>query len=326
MGRRSPTGKMAKKKAEKGSTSSLTGKTVVDNHTDGSSSENDSDDDSTQSCQKCDKNVCPMDNALQCDRCHSWNHVGCVGVTKKAYETLCELKTTMWFCKGCFKVAKQEMEGANALKNSIKSVKDDLVAIKAELMKKNTTTGTEVVAAEINDIKSEAKQDLEGKLESVMKEREDVERRKLNIIIHGLPEKRTDGSEQSDVEALRETCSKLLNIPEVQATQLTRLGSKEAPRSYREKNGSSVRPWVRPLLVKLKDEDTKYKMLRATKELRNKESHIYITMDLTPKQREAERELRNKCKMINVQNKDGDTEAYIRRGQIAFRAKKSRER
>ena len=325
MGRRSPTGKMTKKKAEKGSSSS-TGKTVVDNHTDGSSTENDSDDDTTQSCQKCDKNVCPMDNALQCDRCHSWSHVGCVGVTKKAYETLCELKTTMWFCKGCFKVAKQEMEGASALKNSIKSVKDDLAAIKMELMKKSTITGTEVAATGSNSAKSEVKQDLEGKLESVMKEREEVERRKLNIIIHGLPEKRTDGTERSDVEALRETCCELLNIPEVQATHLTRLGGKEAPRSYREKNGSSVRPWVRPLLVKLKDEDTKYKMLRATKELRNKESHIYITMDLTPKQREAERELRNKCKMLNEQNKESDTEAYIQRGQIAFRAKKSRER
>ena len=78
--------------------------------------------------------------------------------------------------------------------------------------------------------------------------------------------------------------------------------------------------------MKLKDEDTKYKMLRATKELRNKESRIYITMDLTPKQREAERELRNKCKMLNEQNKESDTEVYIQRGQIAFRAKKSRER
>ena len=324
MGKKSPKGKRAKKKAEKVSTSSPTGEALEDDHTDVTST--DSEDDTTQSCQKCDKKVCPLDNALQCDRCHSWSHIGCVGVSKKVYEGLRELKTTMWFCKGCFKIAKQDMEGASALKNTIKSMKDDLVTIKTELTKKGTTTEKEAVAAENGSTKVEAKQDIEGKLESVMKEREEVERRKQNIIIHGLPEKRADGTERSDVEALRETCCELLNIPEIEVAQLTRLGGKETPRSYREKNASSVRPWVRPLLVKLKDEDTKYKILRATRELRNKETNIYITVDLTPKQREAERELRNQCKMFNEQNKSGDTEAYIQRGQMAFRAKKSRER
>ena len=335
MAKKSPKGKLAKKKANKGSTSSPIGK-VAEDQTDFSSADNDSEDDTAQSCLKCDKNVCPLDNALQCDRCHYWSHVGCVGVSKKAYETLCELKTTMWFCKGCYKQAKYDMEGISAVKTSMKSMKDELVAIKTELVKKNTTCVREQITEQIgeqtgdtvasNNNKTETKQDLEGKLESVIKEREEVEKRKKNIIIHGLPEKRANGTERSDAEALKETCRELLNITEVEATQLTRLGGKEPPKSYRERPTNSDRPWIRPLLVKLKDEDAKYTMLRANKELRNKETHVYITADLTPKQREVEKETRSKCKLFNEHNKDGDTEAYIQRGQMAFRTKKSRGR
>ena len=50
MGEKAQREKMQKKKAEKGSTSSFTGKTVVNDHIDGSSIENDSDDDN-HGCQ-----------------------------------------------------------------------------------------------------------------------------------------------------------------------------------------------------------------------------------------------------------------------------------
>ena len=289
---------------------------------DSSSSDSDGEDESVQLCLKCEKNVCPLDNALQSEKYHYWSHIGCVGITKKAYETLQELKTTMWFCKGCFKTAKQDIEGATTFKSNMRAMKDELVAIKSEIVKKNTNereAATETKATTTGG----TKQDLEGKLEGVIKEREEVEKRKRNIIVHGLPEKRADGTERNDTDALKEMCRDI-NIPEVEVFQLTRLGSKEPPQSYREKTGSSDRPWTRPLLVKLKDEDTKFKILRAARELRSKLSHAYITADLTPKQRDAERELRKKCKTYNKQNKDGESEAYILREQMAFRAKRSR--
>ena len=163
---------------------------------------------------------------------------------------------------------------------------------------------------------------LGGKLDEVLKEREEIEKRKLNLVIHGLPETNMEGNNIQDPVAFSALCTEYLKIEEVVVESMVRLGPKSPPKERRSGESKNDRPWIRPLKVTLKDNISKYKILRAAPALRDIERGIYITPDKTPKQREDEVKLRETCKKYNEEHKDQDQEAYIHRGEMAFRERR----
>ena len=83
------------------------------------------------------------------------------------------------------------------------------------------------------------------------------------------------------------------------------------------------RPWIRPLKVTVSDVQTKFKILKASPELKSLKAVIYITPDKTAKQREHERQLREQCRKYNEEHQDDNTEAYIKQGKMVFRPRKT---
>ena len=52
-------------------------------------------------CLSCMKLVPEDSQAMQCDLCHRWAHIGCVGVTKAAYKLAGKLEGFQWLCPRC---------------------------------------------------------------------------------------------------------------------------------------------------------------------------------------------------------------------------------
>lgn len=52
-------------------------------------------------CLTCTKLVPEDSQAMQCDLCHRWAHIGCVGVTKAAYKLAGKLEGFQWLCPSC---------------------------------------------------------------------------------------------------------------------------------------------------------------------------------------------------------------------------------
>ena len=75
--------------------------------------------------------------------------------------------------------------------------------------------------------------------------------------------------------------------------------------------------------VTVSDVQTKFKILKASPELKSLKAVIYVTPDKTAKQREQERQLRAQCKKYNEEHQGDDTEAYIKQGKVVFRSRKT---
>lgn len=126
---------------------------------------------------------------------------------------------------------------------------------------------------------SEEKQDDTFKFEEVVREVQERERRKCNLMIFGAEEVRSVGNagERSREEKIRigEILNYLESDLDISECSLVRLGKYDP-------NGAKPRP----IKIKLKSETEVYQVVRKAKNLRNNRdfSKIRLSVDRTPKQ------------------------------------------
>ena len=122
------------------------------------------------------------------------------------------------------------------------------------------------------------------------------ERRKSNLIFHNVPESGDDNT------AIKEIIEKELNVRDCEVVKSVRLGQKNNQRQ-------------RLLLVSVNGERTKWNILKAAPKLLHSSTSdkIYISPDLTPKEREVNKQLRDELKRCKS---SGEKNLSIRRGKI----------
>ena len=224
------------------------------------------------------------------------------------------------------KIKVMEMEVMQKISEQCANV-ETVLGQQKEVVKETKKTYSEIAQGNLGSQKSETAivEKVGGKLSEVMNEREEIEKRRLNVIVHGLPETNggKDGSVQGDREAFEALCLEQLKVDGIRYESAVRLGRKPSQEGENEDGaGRATRPWIRPLKIQLSDAISKMKIMRALPELRKENSKTYITHDKTPKQREAERNLKEKCKKYNEEHPKGEVEAFIQRGEMAFRERK----
>ena len=177
---------------------------------------------------------------------------------------------------------KNAIEHAKAVEQSVKQHK----ATYAEAVKGTCSEVTNIVKAQLagipkvsqsNDTKTV--QDLSKVLDDHM----DKERRKANLVIHNLPEQEgTSVSERSakDMSSVSTMVKDIMRI-HVTLSKSFRVG-KRMPEKHRL------------LIVTLENPASKHDILKGARQLRHSDmySNVYITPDLTQKEREAGRKLR----------------------------------
>ena len=220
------------------------------------------------------------------------------------------------------KLKAMEQEVINKLSEQCANV-EIVLGQQKEVVEETKKTYSEIAQKSLGPLKSETviAESVTGKISEVMLERAEIEKRQLNLIVHGLPETSPAGAELSDREAFESLCLEKLKVEGIQYKQVARLGSKTPSLHMRQANAEQQRPWIRPLRVELSDATSRLKILRALPKLREEGSTTYITADKTPKHR-AEKVLEDQCRKYNMKHTNETIEAYIKRGEVAYREKK----
>lgn len=286
-----------------------------------------------EKCGKCNAAVGKKEQGVACEACETWFHAACVNIDAALYGNMQKLMNLHWFCDDCndsvIKTVKdishlqkrqEELEqGHKSLQSSLFTVMSDIKDLKGEIIEisnylksnhgevnkgdiekqvKELTTACINDGPWVNNVKREMEEGISAVKED-MEESLEIERRKYNLVIHGIPEE----SLEKDKEELAEILGSGLSIdPDRHVEMMMRLG--------RVSEGK-----LRPLRIKLKTMEGRKEILTRAKNLRNIDRYkrLFITPDLTKKQQEMDKALRMKLKEIR---EGGDREAKINNGKI----------
>ena len=144
-------------------------------------------------------------------------------------------------------------------------------------------------------------------LSKVLDDHLDKERRKGNVVVHNLPEQAGDTLSDRSAKDVSEFSSMIRDVMKLNVS---------ASKSFRVGKKNQNRP--RLLIVTLDNPSAKHDILRGAPELRHttKYSNVYLTPDLTQKEREAGRKLREE---LAGRRRAGETNLVIRGGKITRR-------
>ena len=196
------------------------------------------------------------------------------------------------------------------IQHSFKKIQDDKVTY-AETVKGSCDAMQKVVKTiEAFPIlgKQQSTQPAEKTIAGVFDEFLDKEKRKLNVVLHNVPEsqgesfsERTEQDKMKFIEVIRDGMR--LNVKVTKAFRV----------------GKSTPEKPRLLIVGLENAEVKIEVLKLASQLRETEKwhDIYITPDLTWKEREEGRRLREE---LRRRTSAGETNLVIRRGRIISRA------
>ena len=265
-------------------------------------------------CLKCNAHVKKNDHAIQCTLCDIWVHQKCV-VPEMSMETfnllVAQVKQnggTFWACISCrsFKakldkrltLLERKVEDIDeTVKGHDTSIKDLEKEVKE--LKKNTSKATN--AAEIQTVKDDAS-------DAVLTELEEREKRKANIIVHGIEESGaevTDGRIRKSADLVKlQSLADSLNL-EIQLSTSLRYSKRLG-----EKSDTSTKP--RPLMLSFKNVNDKTSLLENSAKLKELEEwkSVSLVQDLTKKQRQHEQSLRAKCDAKNEERSEEEAKNW----------------
>ena len=147
---------------------------------------------------------------------------------------------------------------------------------------------------------------IERKIEEKIGEKHEQEERANNIVFFNLKESQSGdikAARQEDLQKATEVLRTIVDIDEEEIEEPVRLGKKgERPRCLR---------------MKIKNLEKKKEIINKAKKINRKETpqseRIYINQDLTPAQREEERNLR---KELKDRKAAGEKNLFIRNNKI----------
>jgi len=284
-------------------------------------------------CLVCNKAVLKKDKGIECEICLNWVHAGCANMSDEVYTFLKENKNAHWYCEGCNRGVAPVLEqlvGLHArqdkMEQDLSTVKQDVVNIKKELHETGVKLETAIEAkllevvedrleSTVGDRVNKMKQSLDdgmvafekkvsSAVETTVKELQNdvsesiqIERRKRNIVIHGVQE----SDNTSDKDLVYEILSKGLKLDPLRyVEEIQRIGQRK------EK--------VRPIRLKVISLEGKNEILRRAKMLKNEGfEKVFLQPDLTVKQQGVDKKLRDELKRLRS---TGETDIKIKSGKI----------
>ena len=154
---------------------------------------------------------------------------------------------------------------------------------------------------------------ISTRTQDTVDEEAEKNRRKTNVIVHGLPESSAQDSAERETDDLGMVSTMLhaIKCDDVEVGQVVRLGKRP------ESASSSELQKPRPLKLVFRTEDHRTQVLKSAKNLRREEEGVWkgvhIHADLTMKEREARRKLVSEMKQ---RKEEGETDLIIAQGRI----------
>ena len=273
------------------------------------------------SCVSCKKSA--RDDAIQCEMCGDWEHKQCAKVSDELYVVLDKVPDNVkFFCTPCSSVVPRVLKFYNDMNDCTKVVNEKISFLENKLsqgltnISKQFSEQLKIIESKLADApvvmdqetsQSQSKPVTVDTASKIVDEYRDREMRKSNIIIFNIPEPKSVDSAQWKKEdiAVINAIAEELGSTALDFVGVVRLGAKSS-----DKN--------RPLKVQLNSLSQRRFLLMKAKELRKSKqfSNMYINPDLSYKERQALKELRQEL----VRRKTaGEKDIFIRRGQIVKR-------
>ena len=284
----------------------------------------------TSKCKDCSKVVSEKDKGIQCEICDEWRHTKCAGLPDDLYKHLESMECLHWYCSDCNKGVShlqhsvkivQEKQETMELKlsgvlSSIAELEDGLskANVKIDEMKSGLADGKVSVGWETR---------FDGKMEDKMKtvkedvsEQMEIERRKANVILHGVKEDNRNKQVESMDKVLNLVDSK--SDDHILVEEIFKEGLHlDATRHIVEvqRIGRYVDGRSRPIRVKLLSSEARFEILKRAKDLKDhdKFGKVFLSPDLTRKQQVVEKDLRDNYKRLRG---EGHSNLKIRSGKI----------
>lgn len=281
--------------------------------------------DDDNNCPSCAEEV--VDDGVQCQWCGDWEHFKCAKISKQEYDMLSlNSPRIMFFCCECqpkvnsaFEFfdkmyARQDLfdKRLQRIEHKLNSLSEGVCEVQeGSELSTNTSDDNSVLPKPglLPRVESLSVGGISSAVASVISEEKDKDKRKLNLILHNVVEPTADDGQtrkKEDIDHVSDIFHKSLGVP-VQITNAIRLG----------KRGD------KPRLLKVSVDSLKSKasILRNCTKLRGKDvpgrwSKVFITPDMTPKEREQNKSLRNQLADLNKNGR----EYRIKNGQIVRRS------
>ena len=230
-----------------------------------------------KNCSSCEKAVTKREKTLICEGCERLLHTACESISSKTYEQLKDNKEISWYCNECKASIKQFRNKTRELEMENKGLRELLSEMKASLKKELK----EEIMMELKEHKEERV--LQKDIFRTVEDMEEKKKRCENLIIFHLPESSDDNPkkrEEDDTGRMGEILKTVLQADDCDITKSIRLG---------KKNSDTEKP--RPLLVKMRTEDQKWKVLKKAKLLRSAADVTIRKLRIAKDQTKAEREI-----------------------------------
>lgn len=243
-------------------------------------------------CRGCGKEFRDEDDVIGCDECDGWWHRECGEMSVADFKVISKIKSknVHWICPPCSIKPKESLH------------LEDIKKLMEKMFEEWTKTLEKKQDVKINDL-------VEVKVREALEEQKEAERRKGNLIIANVVESEEDGEE----ERMKEDRAKIIkhikrevDVKEEEVVKIVRLGRKDESRPNK------------PRLLKVvinsvaKTEDIIKKAFYMNKG-KPSEERIYINPDMTLKERERNKKLREEKR---EREGKGETNLRIRNGKI----------
>jgi hypothetical protein len=242
------------------------------------------------------KKVVDIGKAVKCEECKNWYHLQCAGLNTTVFNSLGKSNSQLyWRCIPCISKPISATPPAS-MDNKLDNILGLLLDMNSRIANLETTN-----TARDENIESMIDTKIDEKVHNVVREELERERRKLNLIIYGLEE----NDETDSISQIQSVMSAIKMESQEPPTHIIRLGEKKTGR---------IRP-TRITVGAMSDKRsimTNAKLLRHHKEFEK----VYISPDLTPKERDANNKLVQEMKS---RREGGETELIISRGKIITR-------
>lgn len=285
-------------------------------------------------CKVCNLDFCSDDDKLmKCGRCDGPTCIKCLDMDTEMYEVLTSRVDVHWYCTACDRQAMSAIktdweieEKCAAYMATLNKKFDDM---QSNLDQKADKTSMEKLSADVmatQKVVEGVNADivkLSDRIELMHKEPEEIEKRKKNILIKGLPECRKSIAEDArhqdkDIElddtvdmSNEEICDQLFNSMDIKVT----------PKSVHRLGKKKLDGKPRPIKVVLESEEDTKLLLRGGPKVRrvNPEgvsfnpSKVFISPDMTILQREEDFKLREELRRKRISDPN-----WIIRGEKLF--------
>ena len=279
----------------------------------------------TYKCGECTEGVDDTSGSIMCNRWRTWYHSLCTDLDSDEYSILTRGKEIIAFvCEECLKQTGEKHKKSNEINSKLDTIMEMFVSFKRDIVKsvdekidEAVKSIDEKIAEGIDKKINEKLDDFDKKVEQKMKdieqnlhenivrkaeEKEEIEKRKKNIIFIQLPESSKEKREDRQADDIKSAHDLLKQVVDLEINEISeplRLGKKD------DKGRN------RPLKITLKSVEKKTEILRnywpiINEKGKDHKKRVFINPDLTQIEREEERILREQLREERKNNPNQD--------------------